>query len=54
MVEAINRHGGRAANVMLPDLGIRGNTHFPMSDLNNVRIAELLSESLSRHSLDRR
>ena len=53
MVEAINRHGGRAANVMLPDLGIRGNTHFPMSDLNNARIAELLSEFLTRHSLDR-
>lgn len=54
MVEAINRHGGDARNVMLPDLGIRGNTHFPMLDLNNVRIADLLSEFLKEKGLDRR
>lgn len=54
MVEAINRHGGHAANVMLPDLGIRGNTHFPMSDLNNGRIADLLSQFLKDKGLDGR
>lgn len=54
MVEAINRHGGDARNVMLPDLGIRGNTHFPMLDLNNVRIADLLSEFLKAKRLDSR
>lgn len=54
MVAAINRHGGRAANVMLPDVGVRGNTHFPMLDLNNVKIADLLSEFLQREGLDRR
>lgn len=54
MVAAINRHGGRATNVMLPDLGVRGNTHFPMLDLNNVKIADLLSEFLRREGLDRR
>jgi hypothetical protein len=54
MVDAINRHGGRAVNIMLPEIGIRGNTHFPMLDLNNVRIADLLSTFLADTRLDRR
>jgi hypothetical protein len=53
-VDAINRHGGNAKNVMLPEIGVRGNTHFPMLDLNNVRIADLLSAFLKEHGLDRR
>ena len=54
MVEAINRHGGDAENLVLPDIGIRGNTHFPMLDLNNVEIANLLSAFLTEKGLDRR
>lgn len=54
MVEAINRHGGSAVNIMLPEIGIRGNTHFPMLDLNNVQIADLLSKFLAEKRLDRR
>lgn len=54
MVAAINRHGGHAANIMLPEMGITGNTHFPMMDLNNVRIADLLSSFLAEHKLDAR
>ena len=54
MAEAINRHGGDATNVSLPDLGITGNTHFPMSDLNNVAIADLLSAFLEEKGLDGR
>ena len=54
MVEAINRHGGSAVNVMLPDVGVRGNTHFPMLDLNNVKIGDLLSQFLKEKGLDRR
>jgi hypothetical protein len=52
MVDAINRHGGNAQNLILPDIGISGNTHFPMLDLNNIEIADLLSEFLSTHDLD--
>jgi hypothetical protein len=33
----------------IPD-GIRGNTHFLMSDLNNVQIADQLSKFLSERS----
>jgi len=48
----VNRHGGDVALVELPSIGIRGNTHFPMSDLNNVTIADLLSEFLRKKGLD--
>lgn len=51
-VEAINRHGGDATLVHLPTVGVRGNTHFPFSDLNNVQIADLMSSFLARKKLD--
>ena len=54
MVEAINRHGGDAQNLVLPDIGVTGNTHFPMLDSNNVEIADLLSAFLAEKGLDRR
>src|SRR3546814_4828694 len=37
-VDAINKYGGDAQLVHLPEIGIRGNTHFLMSDLNNVQL----------------
>lgn len=51
-VDAINRHGGDATLVHLPEMGIRGNTHFPFSDLNNVQIADLMDGFLTRKKLD--
>jgi hypothetical protein len=53
-VEAVNRHGGHATLLHLPEVGVRGNTHFPMSDLNNKRVADLLSQYLDRQGLDQR
>ena len=50
--ETINRHGGDAKLVHLPEIGIRGNTHFPFADLNNVQIADVLSQFLAQHHLD--
>jgi hypothetical protein len=50
--DAINRHGGDARVVHLPEIGIRGNTHFPFSDLNNVQIADLMSQFLAEKYLD--
>ncbi|NTX17290.1 alpha/beta fold hydrolase [Myxococcus sp. CA056] len=50
--DAVNRHGGDATVVHLPELGIRGNTHFPFSDTNNVEIANLLSKFLEEKHLD--
>ena len=50
--DAVNRRGGDVTLVHLPEKGIRGNTHFPMSDLNNVQIADLLSQYLAEKKLD--
>lgn len=51
-VDAINKHGGDAQLVHLPEIGIRGNTHFLMSDLNNGQIAGLVSKFLAEKKLD--
>ena len=51
-VAAINKHGGDAQLVHLPEVGIRGNTHFLMSDLNNLQIADLVSKFLTQKKLD--
>jgi len=50
--DAVNRHGGDATVVHLPEIGVHGNTHFPFSDLNNVEIANLLSKFLKEKGLD--
>lgn len=49
----INKHGGDAQVVHLPEIGIYGNTHFMFSDLNNVQIADLLSGFLKSKGLDK-
>jgi hypothetical protein len=46
------RHGGDVTLLDLPALGIRGNTHFPMSDLNNVEVANHLAGWLQQKRLD--
>jgi hypothetical protein len=50
--DAVNRRGGDVTVVHLPEAGIRGNTHFPFSDLNNLDIADLLSNFLAKKGLD--
>jgi pimeloyl-ACP methyl ester carboxylesterase len=50
--DAVNRHGGDVTLVHLPDIGIRGNTHFLMSDTNNLQIADQMSKFLSEKKLD--
>ena len=50
--DAVNRHGGDVTVVHLPEIGIRGNTHFLMSDLNNAQIADHLSQYLAQKRLD--
>ncbi len=50
--DAVNRRGGDVTVVHLPEIGIRGNTHFPMSDTNNLQIADQLSKFLAEKKLD--
>lgn len=41
--DKVNAYGGDVTVVHLPEMGIKGNTHFPFSDLNNLEIADVLS-----------
>ncbi|MCI6100301.1 MAG: hypothetical protein MR630_00070 [Selenomonas sp.] len=47
----MNRHGGHADIIHLPDIGITGNTHFLMSDRNNAVIANLIEDWLEKQGL---
>lgn len=51
--DAVNRYGGDVTVVHLPEIGIKGNTHFPFSDLNNIEIADLMSAWLKKKGLDK-
>lgn len=51
--DTVNQHGGDVTLVHLPEVGIRGNTHFPFSDLNNIQIADLMSRWLTEKGLDK-
>lgn len=50
--DTVNRHGGDVRLVHLPQIGIKGNSHFPFSDMNNVEIADLVSQFLAEKNLD--
>lgn len=52
-VEEVNKHGGDATLIHLPEIGIHGNTHFIMSDLNNVEIADMIAKWLHEKGLDK-
>jgi hypothetical protein len=53
-VEKINKYGGKAQVLMLPEVGLKGNTHIPFADMNNVAVADLLSKYLAANGLDKR
>jgi pimeloyl-ACP methyl ester carboxylesterase len=53
-VETVNRYGGDASLLRLPDVGIYGNTHVPFLDLNNLEVADLMSKFLHEKDLDDR
>jgi len=48
------KYGGDVQVVHLPEIGIKGNTHMLMSDLNNVQIADHISAWLKSKDLDRK
>src|SRR5262245_29785657 len=53
-VEVIKKYGGKAQVLMLPEAGLKGNTHIPFADMNNVAVADLLSKFLAENGLDKR
>lgn len=50
--KAVNEAGGDVTLVVLPEINIKGNTHFPMSDLNNQQIANLMYDWLEEKELN--
>jgi len=50
--EVVNKYGGDVTLIRLPEIGLKGNTHFPMSDLNNVEVADHLSQWLKDKKLN--
>ncbi len=52
--EIVNKYGGKVQILMLPDAGLKGNTHLPFADMNNVAVADLMSKFLAENGLDKR
>lgn len=50
--DCINRHGGDATVVHLPEKGIMGNSHFLFAEKNNVQLADMLANWLNEKGLD--
>lgn len=48
-VDQLKRAGGDAEMMHLPRLGIKGNTHMLMQDINNTELADLLIAWIDRH-----
>lgn len=48
-----NKHGGNVKNVILPEVGVFGNTHHPMSDTNNAQVFRVVQDWLKAEKLDR-
>ena len=52
--EAVNGHGGDVTILHLPDIGIEGNTHYPMADRNIVQVGAVVMQWLKQKGLDER
>jgi hypothetical protein len=52
--QAANKYGGDVTNVVLPEIGIRGNTHHPMADTNISTVSDrVVSQWLKQKKLDK-
>ncbi len=52
--KAVNSRGGDAKILHLPDIGLRGNSHFVFLDQNNLAVADQLALFLHKKGLDTR
>lgn len=48
-VAKVNSQGGKAELLVLPEIGIKGNTHMLMQDDNSIELAALLSTWIEKH-----
>lgn len=51
-VDCVNRHGGDATLLLLPERGLHGNTHFPFADTNSEAVADQIAGWLRDKDLD--
>lgn len=51
-VDAVNRHGGNAKNLFLPEVGVTGNTHYPYADTNAEQVAAAINRWIREQKLD--
>lgn len=49
--EHYNADGGDATVIYLPDMGIRGNSHFMFQEMNNAEVADIIFNWLEKHNL---
>ena len=52
-VATVNKYGGDATLIHLPEIGIKGNSHFLMGEKNNAQLADLMAEWLKQKGLDK-
>lgn len=52
-VTTINKYGGDATLVHLPEIGIKGNSHFLVQEKNNEQLADLMEQWLKEKGLDK-
>jgi hypothetical protein len=50
--EAVNNHGGNAVVVILPEIGLFGNTHYVYADTNVNQVFAVISHWLREHGLE--
>jgi hypothetical protein len=51
--EAVNRHGGNAKVVVLPEIGLFGNTHYVYADTNIKQVFAVVEQWLKKNRLDK-
>lgn len=51
-VSIVNKYGGDATIVHLPEIGIKGNSHFLMGEKNNHELADLVEKWLEQKGLN--
>ena len=52
--DVMKKHGGDAEAIVLPNKGIKGNTHFLMADLNNKEVADEMARWMHEKGLDKK
>ena len=49
--QVMKKYGGDVSIVYLPDIGVKGNTHFLMADLNNKEVADVMEKWMKEKGL---